>query len=82
MKKKLLMLSAAFALTAAASVGTASSDDCPPPQSYSGVCATVLTWAKSPTGQCCGPYPTPCSTPTGWQNFSGPDCKDWVIEGL
>ena len=83
MMKKLLLLSAAFALTAAASVGTASSDDCPPPQSYSGVCTQNIVWAKNPaTGQCCGYYPTPCSAPTGWQTFSGPDCKDWVIEGL
>ena len=81
MKKKLLMLSAAFALTAAASVGTTSADGCPPPRQYSGVCTQNIVWAKDPvTGQCCGYYPTPCSAPAGWQTYSSPDCTDWVIE--
>ena len=82
MKKKLLMLSAAFALTAAASVGTASAENCPPPQSYTGVCATMIVWAKNPiTGKCCGPYSTPCSAPTGWQTYPNSSCS-WDIEGL
>ena len=83
MMKKLLLLSAAFALTGVASVGTASSNSCPPPRQYSGVCAQVIVWAKNPqTGECCGYYSTPCSAPAGWEQFPNPSCEDWTIEGL
>jgi hypothetical protein len=79
--KRLLMLSAAFALTAVASVGTASSDDCPPAREYSDMCIQMIVWAKNPeTGQCCGYYPTPCSAPAGWQTYPNPDCTYWTIE--
>lgn len=82
MKMKLLMLSAAFALTAVASV-SASSNTCPPPRQYSGACVQVIVWAKNPqTGECCGYYPTPCSAPAGWEQFYNPSCEDWTIEGL
>ncbi|MFP5285934.1 MAG: hypothetical protein ACLGI9_09380 [Thermoanaerobaculia bacterium] len=82
MLRKLWMVSAAFALTAAAQVGTASSNGCPPPQPYEGVCAQVIVWAKDPaTGMCCQ-YPNPCSVPAGWEIYYGPHCTNPEIEGF
>jgi hypothetical protein len=80
--RTLWMVSAAFALAAAAHVGTASSTGCPPPQSYEGVCATVIVWAKAPGSDLCCQYPTPCSAPDGWEIFYGPNCTNPEIEGL
>lgn len=81
--RKLLLTSTAFALFAATQVGTAaSSSGCPPPQSFSGACIQVIVWAKSPDGQLCCQYPNPCSTPAGWTTYYGPDCTNFVIEGL
>jgi hypothetical protein len=80
--RKLCMVSAAFALAAAAHVGTASSTGCPPPQPYEGVCIQVVVWAKDPaTGICCQ-YGNPCSAPAGWEIFYGPNCTNPEIEGL
>ena len=80
--KKLFLASAAFTLALAAYSSPASSTSCPPAQQYSGVCITVIVWAKDPqTGICCQ-YPTPCSAPDGWEIFYGPDCTNPEIEGL
>lgn len=77
MLKKLCLVSAAFALTIAASVTPAvSGGKCPRPQQYSGGCIQVVVWAQDPaTGQCCM-YGDPCSAPDGWTIYYGPDCTD------
>lgn len=78
--KKLFLASAAFALAAAAQLGTAASDGCPPPRKFSGVCIQVIVWAKDPvTGICCQ-YPNPCSAPEGWEIFYGPGCTNGGFE--
>lgn len=77
MLKKLCLVSAAFALTVAASVGTASSNHhCPPPRHYSGVCIQVVVWAQDPNSGTCCMYGNPCSAPAGWTIFYGPNCTN------
>lgn len=81
MLKKLGLVSAALALTAAASVGTASANHhCPPPQQYSGVCTQVIVWAKSPDGKLCCQYSTPCAAPDGWTIYYGENCTNTTIQ--
>lgn len=83
MLKKLCLVSAAFALTVAASITPAvSGPRCPPPKHYSGACITVVVWAQDPeTGQCCM-YGTPCAAPDGWTIYYGENCTDPTIEGV
>jgi hypothetical protein len=74
-----LCLAAAFVLVAAAT-RTATASTCPPPQHYSGVCTQVIVWAQDPaTGMCCQ-YSTPCSAPSGWTIYYGPNCTNGGIE--
>lgn len=80
--KKMCLVATAFALTAAAHVGTVSSDGCPPPQPYTGDCASVIVWAKNPANGMCCQYPNPCSTPAGWEIHYGYNCTDPDIEGM
>lgn len=49
--------------------GPADGSACPPPRESDAMCAQVITWARGPQGQCCQ-YPTPCTTPEGWETFS------------
>jgi hypothetical protein len=79
--RKVVLASAAFALTAAAQMGTAfSTSDCPPPRQYSGECIQVIVWAQSPDGNVCCQYSTPCSAPAGWTIYYGPGCTNNTIE--
>ena len=48
---------------------------CPQP-STGGICAQVMTYAKSPGTERCCEYPTPCSAPAGWAQFGSlPECQ-------